>query len=131
MSTSESPPVSDPIKQVIVLRHDLHMRLGKAVAQGAHASMMFLVSRIYNREALAEIEGQWIMAGMRKICVRVDSLEELKQVEAEAEKGALQVHVITDSGRTEFHGEPTVTALAVGPDYSSKIDTVTGRLKLL
>ena len=31
--------MSDKIKQVIVMRTDLHMRKGKMIAQGAHASM--------------------------------------------------------------------------------------------
>jgi PTH2 family peptidyl-tRNA hydrolase len=43
----------------------------------------------------------------------------------------LQVHLITDSGKTEFHGQPTRTCLAIGPDESSKIDAVTGHLELL
>ncbi len=43
----------------------------------------------------------------------------------------LDVHLITDSGRTEFHGQPTRTCLAIGPDDASKIDEVTGQLELL
>ncbi len=43
----------------------------------------------------------------------------------------LEVHLITDSGRTEFHGRPTRTCLAIGPDDASKIDQVTGNLELL
>ena len=34
------------IKQVILIRKDLKMRRGKEIAQGSHASMEFLVSRI-------------------------------------------------------------------------------------
>jgi PTH2 family peptidyl-tRNA hydrolase len=43
----------------------------------------------------------------------------------------LEVHLITDSGRNEFHGQPTRTCLAIGPDEASKIDQVTGHLELL
>jgi PTH2 family peptidyl-tRNA hydrolase len=39
--------------------------------------------------------------------------------------------LIIDSGKTEFGGVPTKTCLAIGPDYSEKIDKVTGNLKLL
>ncbi len=35
-----------------------------------------------------------------------------------------------DEGATEFAGVPTVTALAVGPDYSDLLDPVTGWLDL-
>jgi peptidyl-tRNA hydrolase len=37
----------------------------------------------------------------------------------------------TDSGKTEFPGEPTNTCLAIGPDDADKIDAVTGELQLL
>ena len=43
----------------------------------------------------------------------------------------LEVHLITDSGRTEFHGQSTRTCLAIGPDDALKIDRVTGHLELL
>ena len=33
-------------KQVIVIRKDLNMRLGKSVAQGSHASISFLTRKI-------------------------------------------------------------------------------------
>ena len=46
-------------------------------------------------------------------------------------EAGLEVHLITDSGKTEFHGEPTQTCLAIGPDDSEKIDAITGRLELL
>ena len=40
------------IKQVIVMRHDLKMRRGKQIAQGAHASMAFLTRRLQSRTSL-------------------------------------------------------------------------------
>jgi len=39
--------------------------------------------------------------------------------------------LITDSGKTEFHGQPTRTCLAIGPDVADKIDPITGQLELL
>ena len=38
-----------PTKQVIVMRRDLGMRRGKEIAQGAHASMIWLAQRIRHR----------------------------------------------------------------------------------
>jgi PTH2 family peptidyl-tRNA hydrolase len=46
-------------------------------------------------------------------------------------EAGLEVHLITDNGKTEFHGEPTRTCLAIGPDDAEKIDAITGRLQLL
>ena len=39
--------------------------------------------------------------------------------------------IIRDSGFTEFNGVPTLTAVAIGPDYPEVIDPLTKHLKLL
>ncbi len=123
---------SEQIKQVIVVRHDLHMRMGKAIAQGGHAAMMFLFHRMLNGQQLSEDEGAWLMCcGMKKICVRVESAEELDSIEAQCRAAGIQVFVVTDSGLTEFHGIPTKTCLAIGPASEDKINAITGSLKLL
>ena len=114
------------------------MRRGKEVAQGSHASMEFLVSRI--RHNLGERSGvsielstdekSWITAGMGKVCLQVDSEEELLEHHQKALDLGLSSHLIRDSGRTEFGGIPTLTACAIGPDDAGRIDAVTGDLKL-
>lgn len=53
----------------------------------------------------------------------------IKQVEAK--NLGLEVQLITDSGRTEFHGQPPLTCLAIGPDDAFIIDEVTEHLELL
>ncbi len=124
------------IKQVIVMRHDLKMRRGKQIAQGAHASMSFLCRRLQNQSSVSlddfsDTERVWLTGSFAKICCRVNSEEELMSVYDNAIAAGLQVHLITDSGKTEFHGQPTRTCLAIGPDEAAKIDTVTGHLELL
>ncbi len=116
-------------KQVIVIRHDLKMRLGKAIAQGSHASMAFLTSDL-SRE-LTETELEWVNDSFTKICVRVDSESELLDIVKQAEYTDIRVHLIKDNGKTEFGGVATYTCCAIGPDESSKIDKITGHLKLL
>ena len=124
------------IKQVIVMRNDLGMRKGKMIAQGAHASMAFLTRRMKAKKgkaklALSPAEVEWLESSFAKVCVRVNSEEELIEIMHRAGEAGLEVHLITDSGRTEFHGVATNTCLAIGPDYSDKIDPITGELKLL
>lgn len=142
------------VKQVIVMRTDTDppMRKGKMVAQGSHASIAFLTRRIEDvREGrrsendfrdycdfsvtkgldLTAAQMEWMFNGsFAKVCVRVDSLAELEDIAAKARAAGLEVHVVTDSGLTEFKG-PTVTCLAIGPDYADNIDPITGHLKLL
>lgn len=79
---------------------------------------------------LSRVQRQWIKSGFTKVCVRVDSEEELLEVHERAKEAELTCHLIKDSGKTEFDGVPTLTCLAVGPDWSDEIDKVTGGLKL-
>jgi len=129
-------------KQVIVMRTDLNMRKGKMIAQGAHASMAFLLNGLQydipskKEYVTAEINLrknviEWAEHGQTKICVRVDSEKELLEIYKAADIAGLEVHIITDSGRTEFGGVPTRTCLAIGPNKSEEIDKITGHLKLL
>jgi len=118
------------------MRHDLGMRRGKQIAQGAHAAMEFLCERIRARgtislEDFTDAERQWLTGAFAKVCCRVDSEEQLLTIYDEALAAGLEVHLITDSGRTEFHGQPTRTCLAIGPDDAEKIDAITGNLQLL
>ena len=118
------------------MRHDLKMRRGKQIAQGAHASMSFLCRRLQQAgnlsfSDLTEVQQAWLTGAFAKVCCRVDSEEELMEAHDKALEAGLEVHLITDSGKTEFHGEPTRTCIAIGPDEAEKIDAVTGHLRLL
>lgn len=122
------------VKQVIVVRRDLKMRRGKEIAQGSHASIAFITRQLQNSKSkkvtLSKAAEQWIDSGFAKVCVRVDSEEELLQIHNKAKEAGLQCHLIIDSGLTEFDGVSTKTCLAIGPDWSGEIDKITGHLKL-
>ena len=128
------------LKQMIILRKDLNMRKGKMIAQGAHASMKVFFDRslfLYHhtpwmRTELTEEMYEWASGeSFAKIAVSVDSEEELLEVYEKARIAGLPCALITDAGRTEFHGVPTHTAVAIGPADSEDIDPITGHLKLL
>lgn len=129
-------------KQVIVMRKDLNMRKGKMVAQGAHASMKailnlgdfehsktsydFIIPDIDHNEALCK----WLEGRFTKVCVSVDSEEELLSIYNAAANIKCRA-IIEDSGLTEFGGVKTLTCAAIGPAYPDEIDKITGHLKLL
>lgn len=125
------------VKQCIVIRKDLKMRRGKEIAQGAHSSMMFLTKKNISPtnhdfdiiDPLSEVERYWLDHSFKKICLQVESEQELIKVFDDAVAAGLTVHLVTDSGLTEFKG-PTKTCLAIGPDLDEKIDKITGGLKL-
>ncbi|WP_218109776.1 aminoacyl-tRNA hydrolase [Oligoflexus tunisiensis] len=126
------------IKQVILVRKDLNMRRGKEIAQGSHAAMDFLIEPLrllllQNKATtieLTDMEKHWIVHGMAKVCLRVNSEEELVAHHEKARAAGLKSYMIRDSGRTEFHGQPTLTACAIGPDLTERIDAITGDLVL-
>lgn len=124
------------IKQVIVVRKDLNMRKGKLAAQVSHASMAFLVrpATVENDEFSTHVypvEQEWLKTGHTKVVVSVDSEDGLLDIVQKASESGLEVQMVTDLGKTEFHGQETLTCAAIGPDYSDKIDKVTGHLKLI
>ena len=138
-------------KQVIVLRKDLNMRKGKMCSQAAHASMKVLVDLMEPKsiptsgcdccfenglflsgdttEYRAIVE--WLENGFTKVCVSVDSEQELLDVHTKSKDSGIPCSLIQDAGRTEFGGVPTYTAAAIGPGLSEEIDKITGHLKLL
>lgn len=112
------------------MRTDLNMRKGKMVAQGAHASMAVLTQFKSYDEYPEELK-EWLDNSFVKICVGIDSEEELLKLYAEVKGDGFLCSLITDNGATEFGGVKTVTCAAIGPDYEEYIDAYTGHLKLL
>ena len=127
-------------KQVIVIRKDLGMRKGKMCAQAAHASMKVILDWMVNIEGddsmkilnmdINEPLYHWINGLFTKVVVGCDSEEELLELYNKA-KEVTYFALIQDAGKTEFHGTPTYTAVAIGPDIPEVIDEITGHLKLL
>jgi PTH2 family peptidyl-tRNA hydrolase len=128
----------EAVKQVIVINKGLKMRRGKECAQAAHASMAWLTRRMEFMEMdeimfvgmLTPPELEWVQGSFRKVTVQVDTAEELRELYGKARASFIEAHLITDAGLTEFHGEPTVTALGLGPDYDEALDKITGELRL-
>jgi PTH2 family peptidyl-tRNA hydrolase len=133
MSTSEST-AEQKIKQVIVIRRDLKMRRGKEIAQGSHASIMWLSERLrkhlYRNIMLSREEMEWMSGTFTKVTLQVESEEALLEVFFKAREAGLTVSLVTDSGKTEFDGVPTKTCIAIGPNKADDIDKITGHLKL-
>ncbi len=130
---------SSSVKQVIVIRRDLHMRRGKEIAQGAHASSAWLAFAVADAAdhttgvatiTVDPVALAWISGSFRKVTLQVQTDEELVSLHEHALRLGLRSVLITDSGRTEFGGVPTRTALAIGPDLATEIDQVTGDLAI-
>ena len=138
------------IKQVIVMRKDLHCRAGKIASQVAHASMKVILDMMQRKHLVYPVgtgmqesvelslmmdKGtpiyEWLNGSFAKIVLYVEFEDAIHALANRCHFMKIPCAVITDAGKTEFHGEPTVTCIAIGPDYSEKIDKITGDLPLL
>ena len=135
-------------KMMIVMRRDLKMRKGKIAAQAGHAAIEAILTALKKEERLQDLvmteEGmvlktddphesplcEWFHFGCAKICVYVDSEEELLAIAEKAKEKNIIAAVITDAGMTEFHGVPTKTCLALEPLPSDITNELTGHLPL-
>ena len=136
------------VKQVIVVRRDLNMRKGKMCAQVAHASSAWLRDGVIFKDMedaegypqqphkhelqvpLTDLEVHYLEGNYRKVVVWVRTEKELLDLALKAAH-LENVHLQYDNGATEFHGERTLTCLAIGPEMSPNVDIVTGHLPLL
>ena len=129
------------IKQIIVVRKDLKMKLGKIISQSCHASMKIFFDRmkelrdkngVYFRTTNITPEMvEWKNGIYTKIVLSCKSEEELLSLSKLAKENDISCSIIQDNGKTEFKNVPTYTCIALGPDESEKIDKVTGHLALL
>ena len=115
------------------------------VAQGAHASMKVMMEKMFISEPtpgyqddaknksieFTEEELEWVDGIFTKICVSVNSEDELMDCYNKAKEAGLNCSLIEDAGLTEFNGVVTKTCIAIGPNASEKIDLITGHLQLL
>ena len=118
------------VKQVIVIRRDLGMGRGKAVAQGSHAACKNVVKiiRSNNMEWRKWLD-EWLERGEEKVVLRVDSEKELMEIYKKAVDKGLPASLVIDAGKTQLP-PGTKTALAIGPAPEELIDSITGHLKL-
>ena len=115
------------MKQVIVCRNDLKIGKGKLCAHVAHASLDAGLKTLKRNE---EKFYKWYKEGAKKVVLKVNSLEELLRIADLEKKEGLIVSIIADAGKTQVK-EGTIICIAIGPDEDSKIDKITGNLKLL
>ena len=135
-------------KMMIVMRRDLKMRKGKIAAQAGHACVDVILMALKKEGRLDNITvtedgaelladdkeatplSEWFEYGCAKICVYVDSEEELMEIAEKAKEKGVLVSVIIDAGMTEFHGVPTKMCLALEPLPAETADGITGNLPL-
>jgi PTH2 family peptidyl-tRNA hydrolase len=116
-------------KQVILIRSDIKMDVGKKCVQVAHAAVMgYNMGSAFHKE-------MWRRNGMRKIVLKVKNLEELESIVAKAIAHDIKSDIVIDAGLTQL--EPgTVTCAGFEPlpedsKYCKSLNDLTKDLKLL
>ncbi len=112
---------------VLILRGELRLTPGKAAVQAAHAAVL-LVRRAEGRSR-SELD-RWLAEGQKKIALRLDTLDEMEEVERRANRTGIPTVWVEDAGFTEVP-PGTRTCLGLGPALASKLDPITGELPLL
>lgn len=109
------------------------MRKGKLAAQAAHASLKVFLDRKTAESGgiltvpITEEMSAWINGTFTKIVLGVESEADLLRAHEAAVQAGIPSALIQDQGYTEFHGVPTYTTCAIGPDLSERIDSITGK----
>lgn len=135
-------------KQVLVMRKSFIVegkkvtpRKGKYVAQGAHSAVGAILNQMEREEdggnmyltlSLNENDAMydWIKNSFTKVTLSIETEEELVAIYNKAKENGLIACLITDSGRTEFNGIPTITCCSI-LGWEDEVDEITGKLELL
>ena len=125
------------VKQYIIVRKDLNMPAGKMAAQAGHASVGALLNasmrasdKVYIDYSIYPDVQQWIEGDFAKVCLAVNSEDELRDCYKIAKQHKLPCAFIVDNGTTVFHGVPTPTCVGIGPAKSETIEPLFKHLKL-
>jgi peptidyl-tRNA hydrolase, PTH2 family len=129
----------------LVVRKDLKMGTGKIAAQCAHAAVA-VVEDIQSKNHAgssstssdadegdgghAQWLSTWLKTGSPKVALQVDSEAALVNLAKEAKALSLPFYVIRDAGRTQI-AAGSKTVVAIGPAPKSRVQAITGKLKLL
>ena len=111
---------------VLILRGELRLSAGKAIAQAAHAAVD--LARLAEERAPL-VSARWRASGQKKIALRAETLEEMVALERQARALHLPTVWVEDAGLTEVP-PGTRTCLAIGPGPAAAVDRVTGSLDL-
>jgi PTH2 family peptidyl-tRNA hydrolase len=110
-------------KQAIMVREDVKMSKGKMIAQACHASL-----KAYKKAEKGQVD-KWESQGEKKIVLYAEESELLERFQ-QAKSSGTPAALVQDAGKTEV-APGTRTAAAIGPAEKSKVDSVTGDLKLI
>ncbi|KAI3762338.1 hypothetical protein L1987_52766 [Smallanthus sonchifolius] len=118
--------IIEDFKMVLVVRNDLKMGKGKIAAQCSHATLG-LYKKILHRAPKAL--SRWEMCGQVKVVVKIESEDDMLELQKRAKSLSIPTHIVIDAGRTQIAPNSRTVMAVLGP--ADMVDDVTGGLKLL
>ncbi|XP_050311824.1 peptidyl-tRNA hydrolase 2, mitochondrial-like isoform X2 [Anthonomus grandis grandis] len=118
--------IDDEVRLVLGVRNDLKMQKGKVAAQCGHGAMAAYANVLNTSPALLR---DWLKNGGTKIALRVESEEQLLDLDKKAKELNVLSSIIRDAGQTQV-APGTRTVIAIGPAPKSVLEKITGHLKL-
>lgn len=112
------------------MRTDLGMSTGKIASQAGHA---YLGAYLQTSSSLQkEYHSDFPSSPGTKVCLGAKNLHQLIRAQQEAQEAGIPAYLVTDSGCANFfNGEPTITALGLGPATKDQINNITRRFQLI
>ena len=109
------------------------MEHGKQCSQISHAILgSFLQCQVSTPDVIKEYHKDFPNSPGTKVCLKVKSLDKLLQAEQQAKEANIPYFRVVDSGCANFfNGEPTITALGIGPATKQQIQHITKKFQLL
>ncbi|KAJ0261077.1 Aminoacyl-tRNA hydrolase [Hirschfeldia incana] len=118
--------ILDDFKMVLVVRNDLKMGKGKIAAQCSHATLG-LYKKLVRRAPKAL--NSWEECAQPKVVVKIETEDEMLDLQERAKSLKLPTHITIDAGRTQIAPNSRTVMAILGP--VQVVDEVTGGLKLL
>ncbi|XP_066148817.1 probable peptidyl-tRNA hydrolase 2 [Euwallacea fornicatus] len=116
----------DEVRLVLGVRNDLKMQKGKVAAQCGHGAMAAYATTLSTSPSLLK---NWLKNGGTKIALRVDSEDQMLELDRKAKENNVLSCIIRDAGQTQV-APGTRTVIAIGPARRSVLEKITGHLKL-
>lgn len=106
------------------------MDTGKISSQAGHAYIGAFVSA--DLKTIGEYHKEFPTHPGTKVCLAAKNLAQLLKAKEQAEAAGIPTYLVTDSGcENFFNGEPTITALGLGPACRDQIKHITKRFQLM
>jgi len=125
--------IMSEIKQVIIIRNDIHMSRSMLASQVAQASLKFIVENNESERGdqihvtLSADEAAWLSGSFSQTILGIDSKEQLDEIMFKAEMIGVETHPVFSKDKDQNF--PQLSCIALGPNDSNLINKLVHKLK--